>query len=522
VTTAQARQGTGSAHRSAWHPLLFAAYPVLFLWSQNLGETNAGDVLPVLAVALVVAAVPFVVLARLFRDARRAALIVTPIIFALFMFGHVATLLAPVHIRTVIQLAGWAGLIGLGFLAAVRLDEARLGRVSGLLDGLGAALVVVTLVMIVPSQVTAAAAVQVQPSASPTNQTSASRPLRDVYYLVLDRYGSDRALSLRFGVENDLTPWLVEHGFRVLADSHANYVKTSMSMASTLNMTHLVDLAGGMGAGSDDHGPLFAMLQGSRVVEQFKALGYEYFHIGSYYGPTRTDTAADHNLYVGGPSDFAAAVIDMTAVPPILQGLRMGQTTIWDRAYANGLFDWEALASIRDAPGPKLVIGHFLLPHPPYAFAADGHFVDQAAGSQVSEADRFAGQLTWTNSQLKAWIESLLALPEDRRPVIVLQADEGPYPVPYQSNTVEYDWSTATTSELQQKFGILNAWYVPDGSDPGLYDSMTSVNTFPVLFSGILGLDVGPLLEDREYTSAGKNRPYDLTEITQRLASPAP
>ena len=136
-----------------------------------------------------------------------------------------------------------------------------------------------------------------------------------MYYLVLDRYGSDSALSLRFGVDNDLTPWLSDHGFRVLPDSHANYVKTSMSLASTLNMTHLIDLAARMGADSEDHGPVFRMLQDSAVARQFKALGYHYLHVGSCYGETRTDSAADRNLYVGGPSDFGATLYDTSALP---------------------------------------------------------------------------------------------------------------------------------------------------------------------------------------------------------------
>ena len=45
---------------------------------------------------------------------------------------------------------------------------------------------------------------------------------------------------------------------------------------------------------------------------------------------------------------------------------------------------------------------------------------------------------------------------------------------------------------------------------------MTSVNTFPLLFSGYFGLNV-PRLPDREYTSKGMGRPYDLTDITDRL-----
>ena len=191
---------------------------------------------------------------------------------------------------------------------------------------------------------------------------------------------------------------------------------------------------------------------------------------------------------------------------------------MFERAYKNGTFGWNALRSVRDAPGPKFVVAHFLLPHPPYVFAADGSFVGQDAQRGVPEATRFAGQLAWTNEQLRAWIDSLLALPADRQPIIIVQADEGPYPLRYNSDTVNFDWSTATPDELEEKYGILNAWYVPGGVDIGLYDAMTSVNTFPSLLSGYFGLDV-PRLEDREFTSAGKNRPYDLTEITEQLRS---
>ena len=42
---------------AAIHPLLFAAYPVLFLWSQNLGETDPADVVLPLVVLVGVAAI---------------------------------------------------------------------------------------------------------------------------------------------------------------------------------------------------------------------------------------------------------------------------------------------------------------------------------------------------------------------------------------------------------------------------------------------------------------------------------
>ena len=501
-------------------PAAVRGLPRLFLWSQNLGEASASDVLPLLLLVVAVTAVVFGVLALVFRDARRAALIVTPAVIGLLMFGHVSNLVRPMHVKPLFQLAGWGVLVALGVVAAIRLGESTLRRVNGLLDGLSVVFVVVALVTIVPAQITAATATTAAPASAPAIQAGPSapvRPARDVYYLILDRYGSDRALNLRFGVHNDLTTWLSEHGFRVLSQSHANYVKTSMSLASTLNMTHLTALAARMGTDSADHKPIFKMLQDSAVVRQFKELGYRYLHIGSYYSETRTDSAADRNLYVGGPSDFGATLFDTTALPRVLERLHLAQgQPAYERAYENGKFDWSALRSIRDAPGPKLVIAHILLPHPPYVFAEDGSFIDHDAAQRIPEHERFAGQLHWTNEQLTSWIESIQALPEDRQPIVIVQADEGPYPLPYQHDTVNFDWSTATPDELVEKYEILNAWYVPGGVDPGLYDSMTSVNTFPTLFSGYFGLDV-PRLEDREFTSAGTNRPYDLTEITERL-----
>lgn len=105
MTIAEAPRASRRQRWVAWHPLLFAAYPVLFLWSQNLGEASTGDVLPLVALATLAAAVPFVILAVVFRDARRAALIVTPIVLGVLMYGHVAHLVRPLHVRPVLQLA---------------------------------------------------------------------------------------------------------------------------------------------------------------------------------------------------------------------------------------------------------------------------------------------------------------------------------------------------------------------------------------------------------------------------------
>jgi hypothetical protein len=148
----------------------------------------------------------------------------------------------------------------------------------------------------------------------------------------------------------------------------------------------------------------------------------------------------------------------------------------------------------------------------------DGRFMTVLEQLGMSGQEQLERQLAYTNTRIREILGPLVALPESRRPIIILQADEGPESARYRSTRkTTFDWAVATDEEVEVKFGIMNAWYVPGGEDLGLYPSMTSINTFPTLFSRYFGLDY-PLLPDRVY-SAPYERPYDMTDVTDRLPS---
>jgi hypothetical protein len=376
-----------------------------------------------------------------------------------------------------------------------------------------------TLVLIIPYQVGAVADRQPVDQAPPQT-TPVTVPRRDVYWLVFDRYGSDLAHELMNGTKNDLTPWLREKDFTVLDDSHANYVRTASSMATTLHMQHLDEMAGMPGPGSSDLGPIFERLQASPVVEQFKAMGYRYYHIGSWWDPTRVDRAADVNLHAGGSSDFVATLYDESALNPIARRLGLADAVgqrRW-RHYVHNAYGLDALDDLAGEPGPKFVLGHVLLPHQPNVFDSDGSFMTADEQEGLSEAERYRRQLDYTNTRLRAFIERVQSLPEAERPIVILQADEGPETPDYHAKRSTFDWSTASDEDIETKYGILNAWYLPGGEDLDLYPEMTAINTFPVLFSRYFGLDY-PLLADRVYLSKQYGLPYDLTDVTDRLPS---
>jgi hypothetical protein len=505
---------------AAVHPLLFAAYPVLFLWSQNLGETNPSDVVRPLLVLVAAAALLTWVLGRVLTDRRRAALIVSPLVIGLLMYWRVAVSLAALHVPGFVQQAGWIAIVIGGGVAAVRLGGRKLAAVDTTLDVIAGIFVVITLVLIAPFQVNAAAsrgaATVVEPQAGTTTV-----PKRDVYLLIFDRYGSDRAFDWLWGFHNDLSPWLREHGFTVLDDSHANYVRTPTSMATTLNMIHLKDVPGLPGPASSDLTPVHAMLQSSLVVRQFKELGYRNYHIGSWWGPTSWDAAADVNLNLPALSDFENALFDESAIPAAMKRFHVQRdpVDVRERHYRYNEYGLAALASLRDAPGPKFVFAHILLPHPPMVYDSDGRFLTLTELGQLSGKEQLRRQLAYTNTRIREILGSLLALPEAKRPIIILQADEGPESPTYRRyRETDFDWADATDEEVEVKFGIMNAWYLPGGEDLGLYPSMTSINTFPVLFSRYFGLNY-PLLPDRVYTAKRYFLQYDLTDVTDRLPS---
>jgi hypothetical protein len=513
-----AKRASARDRFAGWHPILFAAYPVLFLWSLNVDEVPVGDALPPLVAIVLAALAATLVLAAIVGDRARAALIVTPAALGLLMYGHVIDL---VPASATVQRIGWAAAVGLGALGAWRLSGVRLLRIDRALSLVALLLVAFTLFSIVPHEIQVATAARpVDQTAGRTLATATAAPKRDVYWLIFDRYASDRAIDLQFGFQNDLTPWLRDHGFTVLGDSHANYLTTSLSLSTTSNMRHLEDLTAGATSPAGFIDRVYDGLQNSVVARQFKELGYRYIHVGSWWNPDRVDTGADVNYNATGASDFSWVLLAKSAAPVVFRAFGIGEQA-FSKNYQHGRYELQTLDDLRDEPGPKFVWAHVLLPHPAYVFDTDGSYIPYRKSRHLGEAEAWRRQVTYTNSRLRSFLEGLLALPEDRRPIIILQADEGHWFKEATNKGEEkssFDWATATPDQLEIKFGILNAWYVPGSVDLELDPRMTAINTFPVLFDRYFGLDY-PLLPDLVRTSIGPANRGVLLDITDRLPS---
>ncbi len=513
-----------SGRRARWwpfpiHPLLFAAYPVLFLFSENLTEVALGETFqPILRAAAIAIGITLVA-GLLLRDVRRGGLVASALVVIWFTFGHLEDVVAPMGVsRDMLLGACLVGAVAV-MVAAVLLRPTAIARLTTALDVIAVLLVILTLVNIVPYQLSRGT-IAASGAGSTADRPAAAPGSRDIYFMIFDRYGNAEAMADVAGAEDALTPWLAEQGFVIAPHARANYGRTSLSLAATLGMRHLDEVVARMGVDSDDATPINDLLSDNAVGRFLQGHGYRFIQIGSWFAPTRTSRIADENPVLTSATDFGT-LLDSTTLGPVVDELRGLEEPpkhhLLHRAAA--LFGFHELDRASAEPGPKFVFAHILLPHEPYVFAANGEYSGLSEADSKFSAAAQRDQLAYTNERIKGIVSSLLAVPEAERPIIIIESDEGPYPDRYLRDQQGFDWSTATDEELVTKYGVLTAMYLPGEASedaPAPYPDMSVINTFPIVLDRYFDAGI-ELLPDTSYTSRSWTRPYDLTDITERL-----
>ena len=371
------------------HPLLFAAYPVLFLYAQNLNDVTTREVVNPFEQALawgIIATLAFGLVFLL--DFRRGALVASFAILFWYGYGHVVNLLAGQHLKTNEFLLGWV-LVGAAVVLIALLAKSRvIGTITSIVNVVAIVLVAMTVVQLIPALTAKPAA-----AAGPRQAGAVVPGDRDVYWFIFDRYGSQTSLNYFAGTHNDLQDFLRSRGFYVADGSHANYSRTTTSITGTIGMNYFSDIAAAQGPASTNLQPLYAVIQHSPVAEFLESRGYRFINNGSWFGPTQIIGDANENTYTTNPdaeTDFTA-ILDQTTFNPVLASLLPHSSPIiskTDQIHINAaLLQQRVLARMPDEPSPKFVFSHILLPHPPYVFNVDGSYPTPAEQKSRTEAD---------------------------------------------------------------------------------------------------------------------------------------
>ena len=331
----------------------------------------------------------------------------------------------------------------------------------------------------------------------------------DIYYIVLDGYGRADLLAEEYGYDDSaFVESLRDQGFYVAAKSRANYPWTLSSLASSLNFAYLDEPLGEELRPHDNRIFLRELLQRNRVMRHLRAADYRTTVYESQYYEIDLRDADRTVRETWTPRPFSMAILQMTPIPVLLR--RAGLPLFYDLHRARLLSTLEQLPSVVGEPSPKFVFAHLMYVHTPFVLDADGASVTPAGNyswtptvSQGGEEYReaYRGQLAYLNSKLEAVVRRLTA-ESSRPPVIILQGDHGP----------ELGTSLGSLSEtdVRGRYSIFNAYFFPHGGAEKLYESITPVNSFRVLFNHYFGTSY-PVLEDKSFwlfrVSSGWHRP---------------
>jgi hypothetical protein len=502
------------------HTALLAAFPVLFLFAENAADQLALDpVWAPLALSVAGAAVGLAIATAVTRDLVRGGLLASFFVAVFFSFGHMWLLLADLLPSRLLLVVAY-GVMAVVGVALIWRGGRWTVSLSQFANAAAIALVLLNVIRIVDFTAGASAG-EDEPAPSPAASVDADQPRRDVYFIVFDRYANNETLDRIYGFDNGpFLRALEERGFVVAEDSWSSYFRTAPSLLSTLSMEYL---DGEVFRQADDDPPTMAPLHRRLqrrlpVPATFKALGYEYIHIGSWWNPTSHNVDADLSMTYESHSEFGAALVNTTALALLQPDEQTDEEPETldrpDLVRQHTLFELERIEEAVRRPGPTFVFAHLLLPHPPYVFRKDGSMTTPEERRTGSREELYKDQLAWTNEQILALVDQALDVPAGDEPVIILQADEGPYPPRFARDPETFDWlEDATPDEILQKHGILNAMHLP-GIDPeaaGVHDRMSPVNTFRIVFSEYFAADL-PMLPDRVYLTPNYARMYDFTE----------
>jgi hypothetical protein len=230
---------------------------------------------------------------------------------------------------------------------------------------------------------------------------------------------------------------------------------------------------------------------------------------------------ADRNFTAPVPPEFFRKLYQ-TTLPSALGETWLPSLDLQRQYWEVTRYQFRKLSESRALSGPKFVFAHLLVPHTPFVFRADGSYRPRPEARNRRGTDNYVDQLQYTNDSLLRVVKTLMSGPERSRPIVIIQADEGMFPLGYTGE--DYRWDKANPFALEVKLNILNAYYWPNLERTGLYPTITPVNTFRLLFRNYFGADV-KLLPDR--IAAWENGDYpcrfhDVTEQVSPLREPMP
>jgi len=507
---------------SVIHPLLFAIYPILFLFARNIGQfSTIVIVVPILAV-ICFTLLFWLLVNFLYKDRLKSGLIVSLFLCLFFSFGHFYLTIKAILSPGIVFMLWLCIFIFVGLL--IKRTRVSLRNVNIFMNIAAFILITFPFVEITNFKLKTSNEWRSQNISALVTKSKIfnQKPneIPDIYFIVLDAYAREDILKEFFNFENtEFFDYLGKNGFYIANKSTANYCQTSLSLASTFNLRYLDDVAKEVGKEVYDLKPLMAMINNSFALHFLRQHGYK---IVAFSNALPDGEIKNADIYLSADLPFfrfRRAILNTTPIPFFMKMLNVN--TLFEMHRKRLLFIFDNLADVPKLKSPVFVYAHIEAPHPPFVFGPSGERINPEAifdyadanwlirGGRLTRREYIKGyrdQLIFINKKIKTVIGRILAQSE-RPPIIILQSDHG--------SRSKLVWEDPNNTSFKECLSILNAYYLPNDGHENLYDEITPVNTFRVIFNHYFGTNFELLKDDSFFSTA--RHPYKFINVTDKI-----
>lgn len=319
-------------------------------------------------------------------------------------------------------------------------------------------------------------------------------PKPDIYLILFDGYTGSSTLKDEFRYDNgSFDRFLQTEGFHIQEHSRSNYSITPFSMASMLNIGYPKNMDSTHQIVADDYLDMTEAIRNSRVVnflyqQGYTIVNYSHFDLPGQpasrdqtFFPLRTRLITHRTLLGYIERDLSGWITDR---------LSNHLTIVGDLIAASERTDQRSLSetkgeSSRAFSHPRFIYTHVFMPHYPFLYDSLMHrrsLSEIIKRQNETDPSSYFQYLPYTNLCAKDLI-STIKKNTGGKAIILFMSDHG----------FRYD-------KINPKYYFYNqnAVYYPDGDYSMMYDSISNVNQFRVLFNKLFGQHF-PLLKDSSF-----------------------
>lgn len=526
-------------NKKIFHPILVALFPILIIYSQNVGRMNIEElILPVILLVIFSIALYYGIKIVL-KNPFKASIIVTLVLIFLFSYGHVYYLLNDVSIdgfdigRNRYLIPAFTIILGISLFFIIKSNR--------IFDNATSIMNVISIVFLIVaiSNIGFVAAENANCENCENQEIfyegkdftkffephtfsiSDEQELPDVYYLILDEYARSDALEEYHNFNNqEFVQYLEKKGFDVADNSFTNYPMSVQAIPATMNMNYINFLADEIGADVRNYEPLigkdFGLYSNNMVIKNFKDMDYKIITFNTFALTLYENKLSDKVFCDREKALLGNKLLDALARTSIFgyyverwaeAELRQVTLCAFDEfGNAGKVFD-----------EPVFVWAHIMLPHPPWIFGPNGEEITPGKPLLITDNPEFrdAGwqpklqytqQVEFANKKTIEVIEKILE--HNQNSIIIVQGDHG--------TAWDLNWKDPGRDDVWQRLRNFNAMYFPDEfKRDSLYEDRTLVNTFRIVFNEYFGSEY-EILENKFYWGWNE-KPYNFKEMTEYL-----